>query len=88
MNIRVPLITSLMAGSAFAQMPMGASPYVQVDKVTTGKDQVTRRSIGRTEAIRTVRVSSAVEGFLMEPHFKEGAMVKKGDILFAINPVR
>lgn len=88
MNIRVPLITTLMTGSALAQMPMGVSPYVQVDKVTTGKDQVTRRSIGRTEAIRTVRVSSAVEGFLMEPHFKEGAMVKKGDILFEINPIR
>ncbi len=82
------VIALLASSSALAQAPMGAAPYVQVDRVTTGKDKVTRRSIGRTEAIRTVRVSSAVEGFLMEPRFKEGAVVNKGDILFEIDPIR
>lgn len=89
MNKGVLTVIALLASSStLAQAPMGAAPYVQVDRVTTGKDKVTRRSIGRTEAIRTVRISSAVEGFLMEPRFKEGAVVNKGDILFEINPIR
>lgn len=77
-----------LAGVAYAQAPGTTAPYVQVGTVTKGKDAVARRSIGHTEAIRYVTVTSAVEGHLQQPQFKEGSIVKKGDVLFEIEPIR
>lgn len=77
----------LTVSSVMAQRPNGAE-HVQVEKVTIGKDRITRKSIGHMEAIRSVAVKSAVEGFLGEPRFREGSIVKAGDILFEISPVR
>lgn len=59
------LTLSLLTAAAYGQMPGGAE-HVQVDKVIKGKDRIYRRSIGHTEAISTVNVKSAVEGFLQE----------------------
>lgn len=41
---------------------------------------------GRTEAIQTVTVVPRVTGYLIKIPFKEGADVKKGDLLFKIDP--
>lgn len=70
-----------------AQMP-GATQHVQVEKVTLGKDRITRKSIGRMEAIKSVDVKAAVEGFIQQPHFKEGDIVTKGELLFEIDAER
>lgn len=83
------LLTSfLLIAAAHAQMPGMPATRVQVEKTITGKDKVSRRSIGHIEAIQTVHVSAAVEGFLQEVNFQEGSLVQKGDVLFRINPVR
>jgi len=39
---------------------------------------------GNTAAIDTVKLVARVEGFLEKIHFKDGAIVKKGDLLFTI----
>lgn len=78
----------LLASSALAQMPGAQATRVQVEKATTGLDMIFRRSIGHVEAIHKVQVRAAVEGFLMETKFKEGSIVKEGDVLFEINPIR
>lgn len=70
-----------------AQMP-GKAQHVQVEKVTLGKDQITRKSIGHMEAVKSVQVRAAVAGFIQPPMFKEGDIVKKGDLLFQIDPIR
>jgi multidrug efflux system membrane fusion protein len=44
------------------------------------------RAIGNVEAYSTVNVKSQVEGELMAVHFEEGQDVKKGDLLFTIDP--
>lgn len=41
---------------------------------------------GRFEAVDKVDVRSRVSGYLESVHFKEGSMVKKGDLLFIIDP--
>src|SRR5215470_13857194 len=41
---------------------------------------------GRLEAVEMVEVRSRVSGYLESIHFKEGAEVKKGDLLFVIDP--
>ena len=71
-----------------AQMPGMPPSVVRVAKVTSGVDSVVRRSIGRTEAIRSINVSTAVEGFLLMPEFEEGAIVNEGDVIFRIFPNR
>jgi multidrug efflux system membrane fusion protein len=41
---------------------------------------------GRTDAIHSVNVQARVTGYLMQMPFKEGAEVKKDDLLFEIDP--
>jgi len=42
--------------------------------------------IGRLEAPETVEIRARVSGYLDKVHFKEGKPVKKGDLLFTIDP--
>ena len=78
----------MLAGAAAAQMPGGSTPRVQVEKATKGQDRIIRKSIGLTEAIDSVGIHSAVEGYLVEVRYKEGNFVKKGDVLMRIDPLR
>jgi multidrug efflux system membrane fusion protein len=41
---------------------------------------------GRLDAVDAVEVRARVSGYLQSIHFKEGAEVKKGDLLFVIDP--
>jgi multidrug efflux system membrane fusion protein len=41
---------------------------------------------GRVEAIDSVEVRARINGYLQSIHFKPGAEVKKGDLLFTIDP--
>ena len=45
------------------------------------------KAIGTVEPYSTVEVRSQVGGMLERIYFKEGSIVKKGDILFSIDPV-
>src|SRR4051795_12280843 len=42
---------------------------------------------GRTAAVDSVEVRARVWGYLDKVNFKEGALVKKGDVLFEIDPL-
>jgi multidrug efflux system membrane fusion protein len=42
--------------------------------------------IGRTEAVHSVDIRPRVSGYLVEMPFEEGAEVKKGDLLFVVDP--
>jgi multidrug efflux system membrane fusion protein len=44
------------------------------------------RAVGNVEAYSTVSIKSQVTGVLTEAHFKEGQDVKKGQLLFTIDP--
>ena len=44
------------------------------------------RAVGNVEAYSTVSVKSQVTGVLTQAHFKEGQDVKKGQLLFTIDP--
>lgn len=41
---------------------------------------------GRLEAVETVEVRARVSGYLEKANFKDGSQVKKGDLLFVIDP--
>jgi RND family efflux transporter MFP subunit len=41
---------------------------------------------GRLEAVESVEVRARVNGYLQSVNFKEGSIVKKGDLLFVVDP--
>lgn len=63
----------------------GAVP-VAVQSVTKGNMGEYVESIGTVTPVYTVTVVSRVAGQLMEVRFKEGQMVKKGDLLAVVDP--
>lgn len=63
-------------------------PPVTVDVSTVINRQITdwQEYSGRLEAIERVDIRPQVSGTLIGVHFKDGALVKKGDLLFSIDP--
>ena len=59
---------------------------IKVVKVGTRTMPYWGEFIGQINAVETVDVRARVAGFLLEKKFKEGARVKKGDLLFVIDP--
>ncbi len=41
---------------------------------------------GRTQAVNSVNVIPRVSGYVVKAPFREGSMVKQGDLLFEIDP--
>ena len=68
------------AGSAPAAPPVTVARPLQ--KTITEWDEYT----GRFEAVERVDVRARVSGFIDSVHFKEGQVVKQGDLLFVIDP--
>lgn len=42
--------------------------------------------VGRYDAVESVEIRARVGGYLQSVHFRDGAMVNKGDLLFVIDP--
>jgi RND family efflux transporter MFP subunit len=79
------VIAGMFFNSAEAQQPPGPPPVSvakPVVKVVTEFDEYT----GRFEALERVELRARVSGLLTGQHFVDGQMVKKGDLLFSIDP--
>src|SRR5207302_2937203 len=61
---------------------------VEVVVTTPVTDEVTdyQDFTGRLEAIKTIDIRARVSGYVTEVPFKEGDLVKEGDLLFRIDP--
>ena len=64
----------------------GAAPPVRVATAETRDVAMTARTLGTVLANSTVTVKPQIDGPLLAAMFKEGQMVKKGDLLFRIDP--
>ena len=73
-------------GRAGRAVAAGAAPPVRVATAQVQDVPVTVRTIGTVLANSVVTVKSQVDGPLLSAAFKEGQMVKKGDLLFQIDP--
>jgi multidrug efflux system membrane fusion protein len=78
------MIASL--GGARAPARTVQSPPVRVAIADSHDVPVISRTIGTVLANSVVNVKSQVDGPLLSAMFKEGQMVKKGDLLFRIDP--
>jgi RND family efflux transporter MFP subunit len=73
-------------GGAQPQGMQMAPPKVTVAAVVQ-KDVVEWEEFtGRTEAVETVEVRPRVSGHIQEVRFQSGQLVKKGDVLFVVDP--
>jgi len=91
MSISVAVVAILsIAGCSRGgeEQSFGGRGPVPVTVATAVRKTVAQRvhAIGRVEAYSTVQIKSQITGQLMLVHFKEGQDVKKGDLLFTIDP--
>jgi RND family efflux transporter MFP subunit len=68
-----------------AVMAQNAPPPVTVAKPVVRDVIDSDDFVGRFEAVDQVEVRARVGGYLQEVHFTDGALVKKGDLLFVID---
>jgi multidrug efflux system membrane fusion protein len=66
--------------------PQQMSVPVVVGKVVQKDMPVNVKAVGTVEALSSVMVKPQIVGFLDQVHFQEGQNVKKGDLLFTIDP--
>nr|PZN62517.1 MAG: efflux transporter periplasmic adaptor subunit [Pseudomonadota bacterium] len=67
---------------AGAPGPMEVSVATVIEREISEWDEYT----GRLEAVETVEIRPQVSGYLQQVNFEEGREVKKGDVLFVIDP--
>lgn len=79
------LVFRAFLGGQKAPPPPPTRP-VSVAKVITKDVPLYLDEIGTCAAFESVQVQAQVSGQIMERHFKDGADVKKGDLLFTIDP--
>jgi multidrug efflux system membrane fusion protein len=92
------LVASVSGAALFFELPMSTTataaseppqaPAVPVTVAVVAARDVTNweNFSGRLEAIDRVQIRSRVAGAIESVHFREGALVKQGDLLFTIDP--
>lgn len=94
--MRIPLTIAALAISAVtltgcgrnAAAQLSAAPPPQVSVAQVVSRQVTQfdEFTGRFEAVERVEIRPRVSGYISSVNFAEGREVKKGDVLFVIDP--
>ncbi|KAG9607698.1 hypothetical protein KCV01_g4923, partial [Aureobasidium melanogenum] len=75
-------------GPSHAAEPAAAmpAPEVTVAQVLLRPVADTAAFTGRIQSVDTIQIRPRVSGYIDSAHFREGASVKKGDLLFTIDP--
>ena len=68
--------------SAPQQGPLPVNVVTVIEKEVNEWDEFT----GRLEAVESVEIRPRVSGYVTEIHFEAGAIIKKGDLLYVIDP--
>ena len=85
--LALPVGCQKKPGAAGAPGRGGGPVPVDVGEAVRKDMPVDLRAIGNVESMATVDVKAQVGGELIEVNFKEGQDVKKGDLLFTIQPM-
>jgi RND family efflux transporter MFP subunit len=81
-------VLSLLAACGSKPAEQGAPPAMEISVAVVPEREITEwdEYSGRLEAVQTVEIRPQVSGYLQEVKFEEGRDVKKGDLLFLIDP--
>ncbi len=82
------IMSALALGACKKENTYAPPPPAEVGVTSPLKQKVTPyfEATGNTVAYNSVDLQARVEGFLQEINYKDGAQVKKGDVLFVIEP--
>jgi membrane fusion protein, multidrug efflux system len=90
-KLLLTVVVSILGGAAGCnqQQPQVAQAEPPVVRVSHPVERVVTDFVdftGRTDAVQSVNIIARVTGYLVKMPFKEGSEVKKGDLLFEIDP--
>ena len=83
------LVVAALVGFARSNKPAAAAPRpleVEVVPVEQTNVSIYREWIGTTDGMVNAEIKAQVTGYLLRQDFKEGSVVKKGQLLFEIDP--
>jgi membrane fusion protein (multidrug efflux system) len=80
------MLMTALAGCSDKEAPAAAIPEVYVSEVVQQDVPIYMEFVGQTQGSQDVDIRARVEGFLETINFTEGAFVKKGDLLYQIDP--
>ncbi|UYN94635.1 MAG: efflux RND transporter periplasmic adaptor subunit [Enhydrobacter sp.] len=88
-RVAAGLVVALALTSCKPENKLVAPPPPEISVAQPLKQAVTPYAelTGNTQAFATVDLVARVQGFLVSIDYKDGALVKKGDVLFQIEPV-
>src|SRR5207248_2703367 len=84
----VSLLLIFLAGSGCKKASVSPQGPLPVNVVSAIEKEVNEwdEFTGRLEAVQAVEIRPRVSGYITEIHFAAGAIVKKGDLLYVIDP--
>ena len=88
LRLLASLLTLVVVSACKEKNAFVPPPPPEVTVETPSREAVTNylQFTGNTQAVSTVQLPARVEGYLVGIHFQDGADVKKGDLLFTIQP--
>lgn len=63
-----------------------SAPAVEVANVAVKDVPIVREWVGTTDGLVNAKINAQVQGYLIKQNYKEGSEVKKGQVLFEIDP--
>ena len=80
------LALGLLAGCGEQKASPPAAPAVEVVEVMVKDVPLVREWVGTTDGLVNAKINAQVQGYLIRQHYQEGSLVKKGQVLFEIDP--
>jgi len=80
------LSAGLVSGCGEQKATGPAAPTVEVVNVVVKDVPIVREWVGATDGLVNAKINAQVQGYLIKQNYKEGSLVKKGQILFEIDP--
>jgi membrane fusion protein (multidrug efflux system) len=87
LHLAAALLLGITSGcSRKAEQVAPAAPEVLVTKVISKDVPVLHEGVATLEGFITANINAQVQGYLISRDYKEGSVVRKGDLLFQIDP--
>jgi membrane fusion protein, multidrug efflux system len=80
------LWVGLLSGCGEKQPPTPPAPTVEVITVVQKDVPIIQEWVGTTDGLVNAKINAQVQGYLIKQNYKEGSVVKKGQVLFEIDP--
>ena len=85
-NLGIVIVASLFMAGCRPKAHVTPPPLVEVAKVTQADVPIYHDWIGTLDGLVNAQIRAQVTGYLLTQNYREGDQIKKGDLLFEIDP--